>query len=363
MPNSIDSSLQSPLLAALAARGIPPELLRSTSERWHLRTIEGGRVHVRHGQRAQAIFFVLKGELTVRARKLEVARIEPGALVGIAPCISKNGTYPHELAAARRTVVAELPLEALLELRRAGDGAYDALLGLELRTLAERIGQTGERLASIRSGTFPLLTRAPGSVLGRLWQRLRVRSDGCPPIEPLLRALPGLGHASEAVIAEIAGGFRPRPAIAREVIALEGEPENSLYLIAGGQVDVLRKTNNGAMIMLAALREGALFGMVSLLSGLPRNASCVAAEEVKLYKMTQDAYAALGPESGRAWRECLVAVLHRQLREACTSVVAALRVFETTGTGGSPPLSDPSLLMLVEACAADDEGKADDDID
>lgn len=359
---SIQATLQSSLLDALAARGVAAPALQASVGEWRLRTVMPGRSHVRHRQRAQAIFFVLKGELAVRANKQDVGRIETGALVGFASCIIRNGTYPHELTAMRPTVVAELSQDALLELRRTNEAAYDALLGLELRTLAERIDQSGERLVVSRIGTFPLLTRPPASVLGRLWHRLRARADAAPPIEPLLRGLPGLAHASEPVLRELAASFQPRSIPARQLIAAEGERESSLYLIAGGQVDVFRSAKNGASLMLSALREGALFGMVALFSGLPRNVSHVAAEEVKLYEMTQAAQAALSPEAGRVWRECLVAVLHRQLREAYKAVVAALRVFDTAGAGGMPPVSDPSLVMFVrDVQSTDDEPDAESD--
>jgi CRP-like cAMP-binding protein len=335
------------LLDELATRGVASELLRPSESSWHLRTIEANRTHVRRGQRAHAVAIVLEGELSARIKQIEVDRLERGTFVGLAPAITRNGVHPYELGALRRTVVAELPGETLLALRSAGDPLYDALLGLELGSLARRMTQVGTRLASIRAGTFPLQTRRSASVLGRLWRSMRSRDPAGPPLEPLLRALPGLRDASPAVIADLKAALHPCTFAAREVIALEGENEDGLYLIASGQVDVLRTARTGnATLMLAALREGTIFGMVALLSETPRNASCVAADTVHLYKMTREAHTGLGSEASRAWRECLASVLHRQLLDAYTSVIAALKVFETTGQAEYPSAGE-SLVMRV----------------
>ncbi len=348
------------LIDELTTRGVPAELLRPSESSWRLRVVEAKRTLVRRGQRAKTVAFVLDGELSVRIKQVEVDRLERGTSFGLAPAITRNGLHPHEVIALRRTVVAELAGEALLALRSAGAPLYAALLRLELRSLAQRMTQTGTRLTSIQAGTFPLQTRRGASVLGRLWRSMRTRDPDGPPLEPLLRALPGLRDAPAPVIAELTAALRPCSFAAREVIALEGEQEDSIYLIASGQVDVLRTTSTGtATVMLAALREGTLFGMVSLLSETPRSASCVAADAVHLYKMTHAAHDALGREAGPAWRECLANVLHRQLVTAYTSLIAALRVFETTGPAAGPGPNE-SLVQRVPSPRADDPDDPDD---
>lgn len=347
MAKSPDVPNTNAVLEALAAHGLARELLQPTGERWLLRVVEAGRSYARRGQLAQALMVVLEGELAVRAQKMDVGRVERGAFVGLALCIVKGGAHPHDLIATQRTVVAELPAETLLTLRRGREAVYEALLDLELRTLAGRHAERDARYLAVRVGTFPLQTRPSGSVLGRLWQQLRLRRvEAGQPIEPLLRALPGLQRAPDAVIAEIGAAFRPRSFAAQQVISLEGAQADSVYLVASGQVDVLRRARNDAGVMLAALREGSLFGMVSLLSGCPRVTSCVAAEDTTLYEMPRAAFMALGPTARCMWRECLLTVLHRRLCEAYVSLVAALRVFDTTNAVG-PQGADQSLHMFV----------------
>ncbi len=350
------------VLDALVALGGAAEALRPTVPSWQVRTVEAGRPYVRRGQRAQAVLLVLEGELAVQMQKTDIGRLTGVAFTGLSSCITKEGTHPRDLLAVRRTVVAELPTEALLELRHGRDLAYRELLAIELRSLAQRMEATGARIATLRAGNVPLTHRERSSMLGRLWRSLRARGDSFPPIDPLLQALPGLRQARPEVIAEIGAAFRPRSFGPHDVIALEGEAEGSLFLLAAGQVDVLRKSTNGVgALMLTALREGAVFGMVSLLTTMKRSASCVAADEVKVYEMTREAHAGLAPDAARAWGESLMAVLHRQLGESYSSLVAALRLFESRGPATEKGAgADESLVMFVTSQRRPDDPGGDD---
>lgn len=342
-----DSSAVAALLATFGARGVAPELLRPSVDRWQIRELAGGRVYVSRGQSAKFVSLVVEGELSVRAQKSEIAVVPRGGLFGLTSCIIRGGVHTHELVASRRVTLAALAAADLLALRADLGGPYDALLGLELRTLAERLASADERLSEIRVGAFPRPEPRQSSPIRELWRSLRSLGEAPPPIEPLLRALPGLRELDGALLAEIAAAFRPRSFAAKDIITPEGVRGDSMYLIARGQVDLLRQaTTNAAVLMLANLRAGALFGLVSALSGQPRSASCVAADETRLYEMTGASHAALGAAAGRAWHESLAAVLNRQMREAYGSLAATLHAF-TAGRDGPTPGSDASLVMFV----------------
>lgn len=352
MTDSPLSQSPDPVLDALLSLGSKAEPLRSTLPSWQRRTVEPGRLCVRRGQRAHAVFVVLEGDLVLQQQKTEVGRFGPGAFFGLAACITKDGSFPRDVVAVRRTVVAELPTETLLELRHSRDPAYAELLAAELRSLAQRMESTGARIAALRAGNVPLIHRGQSTVLGRLWRSFRARGDQAPPLEPLLQGLPGLRTAEPAVLAEIVAAFRARSFTEHEVIALEGEAEGSLFLLASGQVDVLRKSSTGVgALMLTALKEGAVFGMVSLLTTMKRSASCVASGDVKVYEMTREAHLSLKPDAARTWGESLAAVLNRQLGDTYTSLVSALRVFESSGP--APKASDESLVVFVTQAPPD----------
>ena len=78
----------------------------------------------------------------------------------------------------------------------------------------------------------------------------------------------------------LADGMR-RVAFARgERILRQGDPGDSLYIIAQGQVQV---SLDDADEFIATLKEGDFFGETSLMTGAPRSATCTAATDVVIY--------------------------------------------------------------------------------
>jgi CRP-like cAMP-binding protein len=68
---------------------------------------------------------------------------------------------------------------------------------------------------------------------------------------------------------------------ADQVIVREGDPGEALYIIKSGTVTV-NTTRDDQDVPLARLARGACFGEVALLSGRPRTATVVAAEDCTL---------------------------------------------------------------------------------
>lgn len=61
----------------------------------------------------------------------------------------------------------------------------------------------------------------------------------------------------------------------RDVIIQQGAPGAGLYIIAGGEAEVILENDEGEDIVLATLGAGRMFGEMSLLDGEPRAASVV----------------------------------------------------------------------------------------
>ncbi len=66
-----------------------------------------------------------------------------------------------------------------------------------------------------------------------------------------------------------------------QVIFLEHEPGNELYIIQEGKVKITKFVNN-AEVLLAVLKKGDIFGEMSLLDNKPRSASAIAFGPVKV---------------------------------------------------------------------------------
>jgi small-conductance mechanosensitive channel len=79
---------------------------------------------------------------------------------------------------------------------------------------------------------------------------------------------------------QLAEGMR-RVAFARgERILRQGEPGDSLYIVASGQVHVSLADSDES---IATLKEGDFFGETSLMTGAPRSATCTAGTDVVIY--------------------------------------------------------------------------------
>ncbi|MCS7281657.1 MAG: ATPase, T2SS/T4P/T4SS family, partial [Desulfobacterota bacterium] len=78
--------------------------------------------------------------------------------------------------------------------------------------------------------------------------------------------------------------YPPNTAIVRE-----GSPGDSMFIIKSGRVEVKkREPALGMDLTIASLGAGACFGEMALLTGKPRSASCVAAEETEVFVLERN---------------------------------------------------------------------------
>jgi CRP-like cAMP-binding protein len=68
-----------------------------------------------------------------------------------------------------------------------------------------------------------------------------------------------------------------------EMLCREGDIGRALFLIESGQVEVVRKTDEGVMRRVTLLKEGDYFGEMSLIDEQPRTASVVALQPTRAY--------------------------------------------------------------------------------
>jgi len=67
-----------------------------------------------------------------------------------------------------------------------------------------------------------------------------------------------------------------------------GEPGDSLYIVASGNVELFVKDNTGTKIVLAVCGPGDIFGELSLFDGGARTASAICLEETELLELDRD---------------------------------------------------------------------------
>ena len=131
---------------------------------------------------------------------------------------------------------------------------------------------------------------------------------------PLLRSLP-IEHLRLLAESSETETFQPGEAVVRQ-----GEPGDSLYLVTEGRVEVLARSEHDGVAtesVVASLFEGDAVGELSVLDGLPRSATCVAAVPTVCVRLDRDE---LRAAMRRDWElgERLLAVVAQRLRRADT---------------------------------------------
>jgi CRP/FNR family cyclic AMP-dependent transcriptional regulator len=95
----------------------------------------------------------------------------------------------------------------------------------------------------------------------------------------------------------------------------KGEPGNSIYIVASGEVEIYVEDTTGGRIVFETAKTGDFFGELSLLDGDPRSASAKAVADVKMLKVDREDLLLLFSRSPHAAIDIL-GVIGRRLREA-----------------------------------------------
>jgi CRP-like cAMP-binding protein len=113
-----------------------------------------------------------------------------------------------------------------------------------------------------------------------------------------LHPIPLLSAMSEAAFRRVLGTLLLRRLPVGALVIREGEPGNSFFFVAGGQLKVFATDGLGRQTELAKLGENAVFGEMALLSAQPRSASVGCLSEVDLLEVGRQSLATLADELG-----------------------------------------------------------------
>lgn len=134
-----------------------------------------------------------------------------------------------------------------------------------------------------------------------------------------------LDGVPEEVRRRVLAGARLRRFARGEVICHEGDPGDTLHLIAKGRVAIRVATALGDTATLAVLGAGDFFGELALLEERPRSASVVALEKTETLALHRDDFDEMAREFPSV-HAFLVHVLGAQVRRLTGQVIDALYV-------------------------------------
>jgi CRP-like cAMP-binding protein len=195
------------------------------------RFVQGNKV-IEEGQPGDSFFILAEGTVDVTRqvgpKTLNLARLKPGAVFGEMALISR--------APRAATVTASDDCE-LLELKRGALEAEAAKLASVTQALKDF---THERFLANLTATSPIFRPFPRTIR-----------------------------------TEIIKKFKEFPVDPGDELIAEGEEGQGLFLILKGQVEVSKKGTDGKLV-LATLKEGDVFGEISLLQTTATTATCCA---------------------------------------------------------------------------------------
>lgn len=156
-----------------------------------------------------------------------------------------------------------------------GAGDYFGEIGLltgSKRTATVRAGRAGLRALVLDRDTFQTVVAESDLMSSEVARLVRRRFL----VNALLQALPSL---DERAAAEIIPDVELARFSAGEVIVRQGDPAEAFYIVASGEVDVIREAADGVRVPLARLSAGEFFGELGLLHAIPRTATVEAVND------------------------------------------------------------------------------------
>jgi CRP-like cAMP-binding protein len=197
------------------------------------------------------------------------------------------------------------PLAALVcarVLEAHGADAADLLAALIVTygSESEQLGKVASRIAlppdTIQIEVPDVRQPAPDNAVPVALARAEHATDNFKEYPESLHAIPLLSTMSEAAFRRVLGTLVLRRLPVGAHVIREGEPGNSFYFVAGGELTVFATDGLGRQTQLARLGENAVFGEMALLSAQPRTATVGCLTEVDLFEVGRQSLATLADE-------------------------------------------------------------------
>ena len=198
--------------------------------------------------------------------------------------------------------LAALVCARVLEAHGADSSDIVASLVVTYGSESERLGKVATRIA-LPSDTLPVEVPdvrqpAPPDAVATAIARAEHCTDKLDGYPESLHPIPLLSAMSEAAFRRVLGTLVLKRMPIGALVIREGEPGNSFFFVAGGQLKVFATDGLARQTELARLGENAVFGEMALLSAQPRSASVGCLSECDLLEVGRQSLATLADELG-----------------------------------------------------------------
>lgn len=198
--------------------------------------------------------------------------------------------------------LAALVCARVLEAHGADSSDITSALVVTYGSESDLLGKVATRVA-LPPETLPIAVpdvrlAPPPDALATALDRAEHATDNFKDFPDAVHPIPLLSAMSEAAFRRVLATLVLRRLPVGSMVIREGEPGNSFFFVASGQLRVFATDGLGRQTDLATLGEGAVFGEMALLSAQPRTATVGCLTEVDLLEVGRQSLAALADELG-----------------------------------------------------------------
>jgi CRP-like cAMP-binding protein len=203
------------------------------------------------------------------------------------------------------------PLASALDEDRPPPAPVDAVVSIESASTPSGVSPGGTVTGTGKDDFFGMPEEAFQDRVTDLIGELLQPADAAAPIlagthetpipaSPLsLLGGPFLEDLTEEERLSVLQGLRLRSVEAGDIILTEGEAGQSLFLLTTGEVKVFARDPTGHNVRIGVLKEGDVFGEISVLQARPRTATITAAARGELLELDQESLSRLARDHPR----------------------------------------------------------------
>ena len=281
---------------------------------------KGARIYLESEEESSEVFVIEKGEVDLsgfpEAKRFR-STLGPGDIFGFTSCLCRR---PRMETVIARTdcACAVLSRERFFESVQSNPELAMRIISYfadELRAYDDMVAVPSEKAA-------PSDQEARLYELGSHFARVGQDAHALHAFSAHLRLYPTVPNAQESqktIAALKAKGIKEAPAAVRgiarqysdgQMVFCEHEPGNELFIVKAGKVAILKITPPDEML-LSILREGDIFGELSIVSSKPRNATAVAIGQTELLPVGRESLPTLFEKSPVTISKILTAISQR----------------------------------------------------
>jgi CRP-like cAMP-binding protein len=281
---------------------------------------KGARIYLESEEESSEVFVVEKGEVELsgfpEAKRFR-STLGSGDIFGFTSCLCRRPRMETVIARTDCTC-AVLGRERFLESVQANPDLATRIISYfaeELRAYDDMVAVPSEKTATPDE-------EARLFELGMHFAQSGRDAHAFHALSACVKLYPSSASAKEAqktIAALQAKGVKPPAAQQRglarryadgQMVFCEHEPGNELYIVKSGNVEILKVTPPEEII-LSILREGDIFGELSIVSSKPRNATAVAIGEAELLPVARESLSTLFEKSPVTIARILTAISQR----------------------------------------------------